>query len=119
MPLNALKQWFSDTQKEVYVLGPLLPSDIGTQNGEDGAGVDFENFLGEILEQHGKGSVFFVRFGVLSFFVAFQLNKFLFQISFGTTFYPTVPEYVDELIEALIEKKAPFVSDSCFTHDIL
>ena len=37
------------------------------------------------------------------------------QISFGTLFWPSVSEYVDELIEVLIEKKAPFVSDSCFT----
>ena len=56
-----MKQWFSDMQKELYVLGPLLPSDIGTQNGEDGASVEIETFLGEMLEQHGKGSVFFVR----------------------------------------------------------
>ena len=61
-----MKQWFSDTQKELYVLGPLLPSGYGvqveTQNAEEGASADFETFLGEMLVQHGKGSVFFVRF---------------------------------------------------------
>ena len=31
------------------------------------------------------------------------------QISFGTLHWPSVSEYVDELIESLIEKKAPFV----------
>ena len=31
------------------------------------------------------------------------------QVSFGSLFWPPVPEYVDELIEALIAKKAPFV----------
>ena len=31
------------------------------------------------------------------------------QVSFGSFFWPSVPEYVDELIDALIEKKAPFV----------
>ena len=40
------------------------------------------------------------------------------QISFGTIFYPSVSGYVDELIEALIEKKAPFVSGSCFVYNI-
>ena len=35
------------------------------------------------------------------------------QISFGTLFWPSVSEYIDELIEALIEKKAPFVRYSC------
>jgi hypothetical protein len=58
-----MKQWFSAMEKELYVLGPLLPRDYGTetQNGEEGASVDFETFLGEMLVQHGKGSVFFVR----------------------------------------------------------
>ena len=53
-------------KKEIYVLGPLLPSGYGiqaeTQNAEEGASVDIETFLREMLEQHGKGSVFFVRF---------------------------------------------------------
>ena len=35
------------------------------------------------------------------------------QISFGTVYWPAVTEYIDELIEVLIEKKAPFVSDNC------
>lgn len=30
------------------------------------------------------------------------------QISFGTLIWPSVSEHIDELIEALIEKKAPF-----------
>ena len=38
------------------------------------------------------------------------------QISFGTTFYPSVSEYIDELIKALIEKNAPFVSDTRFAY---
>jgi hypothetical protein len=59
-----MKQWFSDMQKEVHILGPLLPSGYGieTQNSEEGASVDIETFLGEMLVQHGKRSVFFVRF---------------------------------------------------------
>jgi hypothetical protein len=59
-----MKQWFSDMQKDFYVLGPLLPhgSVIETQNGEKGASVDIETFLGKMLVQYGKRSVFFVRF---------------------------------------------------------
>ena len=59
--LDAMKQWFSDMQKEVHVLGPLLPSGYGieTQNGEEEACSDIEAFLGEMLVQHGKQSVFF------------------------------------------------------------
>ena len=56
-----MKQWYSDMQKEVHILGPLLPSGYGmeTQNGEEGASVDIEAFLGEMQIQHGKRSVFF------------------------------------------------------------
>ena len=61
--LDAMKQWFSDSQKEMHVLGPLLPFGYGTktQNSEEGASVDIETFLGKMLVQHGKRSVFFVR----------------------------------------------------------
>ncbi|KAF8797535.1 UDP-Glycosyltransferase/glycogen phosphorylase [Phlegmacium glaucopus] len=89
--LDAMKQWFADTQKEVHVLGPVLPLGYGieSKNSEEGASGDVEAFLEKMLVEHGKRSVFF--------------------ISFGTIFWPTVPEYVDELIEALIEKKTPFI----------
>ena len=60
-----MKQWLSDMQKEVHVLGPLLPAGYGIEieHGEDGvAGTDVETFLGKMLVQHGKRSVFFVTF---------------------------------------------------------
>ena len=40
-----------------------------------------------------------------------------YQISFGTIYWTTVSEYLDELIEALIEKGAPFVSNNCCPYD--
>ena len=50
-------------QKEVYVLGPLLPPGYGTetQNGEEGESVEIKAFLGEMLVRHGKRSVYFVK----------------------------------------------------------
>ena len=65
-----MKQWFSDMQKEVHVLGPLLPSGYGSeiQNSEERASVDIESFLGEMLAQHGKRSVFFASLYPLLFF---------------------------------------------------
>ncbi|KAF8802209.1 UDP-Glycosyltransferase/glycogen phosphorylase [Phlegmacium glaucopus] len=89
--LDAVRRWFSDTQKEVHVLGPLLPPSYGTetQNSEEVTSSDVEVFLGEMLVQHGKRSVFF--------------------ISFGTIFWPTVSDYIDELIDALVEKETPFI----------
>ena len=60
-------------QKEVHVLGPLLPPGYGTgtktQNDEEGTSIDIETFLGEMLVQHGERSVFFVRSSFLFFCV--------------------------------------------------
>ena len=107
--LGAMNQWFSDMRKELHVLGPLLPPGYGfeTQNNEEGTNFDIETFLGEMLVHHGKQSVFLVR--TFHFFqVAFKLHNFP-QVSFGSAHWPPVSEYVDELIETLIAKKAPFV----------
>ena len=46
-------------KKEVHVLGPLLSAGFGTDS-EEGASIDIETFLGEMLVQHGKRSVFLV-----------------------------------------------------------
>ena len=76
-------------QKEVHVLGSLLPSGYGieTQNSEEGSSVDIEAFLGEMQVQRGKRSVSFVRI----FLVFCILTKLISpQIFFGTIFYPTV-----------------------------
>ena len=108
--LDAMKQWFSDMQKEVHILGPLLPSEYGTktQNSEEGTSIDIETFLGEMLVQHGERSVFFVIYLFLFFWRSNFIHKFS-QVSFGSFHWPSVPEYVDELVETLIAKKAPFV----------
>ena len=62
--LDALKLWVSDMPKNVYVPRPLLPPGYGIENhkGEEGASVDIETLLGEMLVQHGKRSAFSVRF---------------------------------------------------------
>ena len=89
--LDAVKQWFSDMQREVHVLGPLLTPGYGTktQNGEEGTSVDIETFLGEMLVQHGKRSVFFVRF--IPFLCSnLNLHNFFFQVSFGSFLWPSM-----------------------------
>ena len=70
MSLEAVKQWVSNTHKEVHILGPLLPPGYGTkiQSYEEGENIDIGTFLGEMLVRHGKRSVFFVRFFFFSFF---------------------------------------------------
>ncbi|KAJ7678554.1 UDP-Glycosyltransferase/glycogen phosphorylase [Mycena rosella] len=87
--LKALESWFTSLSKPLYAVGPLLPSEFGaeTQLGENDMG--FKTFLDRMLAEYGAHSVIF--------------------ISFGTVFWPTAQEYVDELVEALLEKKAPFI----------
>jgi hypothetical protein len=95
--LDAMKRWFSDMQKEIYVFGPHLPSGYGaieTQNGEEGASIDIETFLGEMLVQHGKGSVFFVRF-FPSESSTFQLNKFLLRFPLALS---SIPQFRNTLM---------------------
>ncbi|KAG6807555.1 hypothetical protein H0H92_007112 [Tricholoma furcatifolium] len=87
--LAALKSWQADEGKHVYVIGPLLADAGSAQSDVNDNNSDVAAFLDNALDKHGKNSVVFV--------------------SFGTTFWPTVPEYLDEVIEALIEKNVPFI----------
>ena len=89
MSLDAMKQWFSDMQKEVHVLGPLLPAGyygIETRNTEEGASLDIEAFLGKMLVQHGKKSVFFVRFFFLSLALTNLSSDFLWNYTLAHSF---------------------------------
>ena len=76
-----MKQWFSDMQKEVHVLGPLLPSGYGieTQNSEERSSVAIEAFLGGMQVQHGKRSVFFASLTFPFFRVRATTTQSLFR----------------------------------------
>ncbi|KAG6852596.1 hypothetical protein C0991_010721 [Blastosporella zonata] len=87
--LDAVKAWQSKDQKTIYVIGPLLPA-ASVASEQSDVNKDNSNvavFLDSILEKYGKQSV----------------------ISFGTNFWPTTPEYIEEIIDALIEKRFPFI----------
>ncbi|KAJ7121066.1 hypothetical protein C8R44DRAFT_736757 [Mycena epipterygia] len=91
--LTAFEAWVTGIlRKPVYAVGPLLPQGYGAGI----ASVPFapwdtetKTFLDAMQSQHGKRSVLF--------------------ISFGTVFWPTVKEQLEELVDALIEKKFPFI----------
>ncbi|PPQ96596.1 hypothetical protein CVT26_010751, partial [Gymnopilus dilepis] len=87
--VEALRSWFSTWNKSTHVIGPLLPSGFGTVKQTSRGATDVEEFLDKAAAQFGDKSVLF--------------------ISFGTFYYPTEPGYVEELLEALIEKKFPFI----------
>jgi len=109
-----MKSWFKSLPQNphVYAIGPLLPPGYGrhsVKSSELEKGQverDIEVFLKEMQFKHGERSVVFVS--VLHYLETNTLN-ILFQISFGTIFWPSVPEYIDEVIQALTEKGVPFV----------
>ncbi|KAG5650748.1 hypothetical protein H0H81_011179, partial [Sphagnurus paluster] len=88
--IDALRGWFaSELRKPSYTVGPLLAVSVTTRSDiNKNAGV--EVFLDEMLQNHGKRSVFF--------------------ISFGTIFWPVSNiHYLEEVVDAFIEKKIPFI----------
>ena len=104
-------------QKEVHVLGPLLPPGYGTktQNGEEGTSVDIETFLGEMLAQHGKQSVFFVRsspffFGIRISYINFL--RFPLVLSTGHQFRNTLTNWS----KLWLKRKHHLYVDNCFSH---
>jgi hypothetical protein len=99
----------------LYVVGPLLPPGYGRPSVENSASEqcqeerDVQVFLKDMQANYGEKSVVFV--GFLS--PLDECPKYLlllFQISFGTIIWPTEPGYIDEVIQALIDQKVPFVS---------
>jgi len=87
--IDVFKTWFSEEKKEVYAIGPLLPSSLGVlEQGHRGA-EDIKLFLDTMLGLEGENSVILV--------------------SLGSMYWPKNTEYLEEVVEVLIEKKFPFV----------
>ena len=111
--LIQMKLWFKSFPQDppVYAIGPLLPPGCSCHSvksltlEKSQLENDVQAFLEEMQSTHGERSVVFV-----SLFPCHWTNTWnILQISFGTLFWPTVPEYIDEVIQALTEKRAPFV----------
>ncbi|KAJ7242108.1 UDP-Glycosyltransferase/glycogen phosphorylase [Mycena rebaudengoi] len=92
--ISALDRWLSGLGKTIYTAGPLLPANYGSDSISSTVSPrdrDIKAFLDAILAEHGSKSTLFVL------------------ISFGTIFWPTVQEHLEELVDALTEKKFPFI----------
>ncbi|KAJ7473185.1 hypothetical protein B0H11DRAFT_2037540 [Mycena galericulata] len=90
--LVALENWAtSSLHVPVYTVGPLLPPGYGERNTWSPSPRDkhIKLFLDDSQSKYGENSVLL--------------------ISFGTAFWPTVQDQLEELINALIEKKFPFI----------
>lgn len=61
--LEALRSWYSELNKPLYAVGPLLPKNFGGVEALTGQrNAEIETFLESMLTQHGERSVVFVRF---------------------------------------------------------
>ncbi|KAJ7121048.1 hypothetical protein C8R44DRAFT_787263 [Mycena epipterygia] len=91
--LSGLDHWVSTTlNKPLYPVGPLLPPAYGVSGAVLSVPLqhsEIQTFLDHALAQHGENSTILV--------------------SFGTIFWPTVPDHVTDLVNALTEKKFPFI----------
>ncbi|KAF4610327.1 hypothetical protein D9613_010450 [Agrocybe pediades] len=84
--LQSMKSWFADWNKELFAVGPLLPAGYGFAKQSARGADEVEAFMEKALKEYGEKS-----------------------ISFGTIFWSTRPEFIEEVLEALLEKKFPFV----------
>ena len=124
--IETLRSWLDEFNKDFYSVGPTIPLDFNAgelkfeshnqsgqlQNGEvnkerNASQAEVELFLDNALEKYGKESVIFVRGLVSPCILAPDIA--LLQISFGSTFWPKDPAFVEEILNVLIEKDFPFV----------
>jgi hypothetical protein len=112
-----MEEWLKTLAQDplpLYAIGPLLPPGFGRPTVDNPASEqsqvenDVQGFLKEMQAKHGEKSVVFVGFSSPSDECP-KYSLSLLQVSFGTVFWPTVPGYIDEVIQALIDKGVPFV----------
>jgi len=106
--IDAMKFWYADWNKKVYAIGPLLPASLGLLEQSTRGSDDIKEFLDGMIAKKGQKSVVLVRSVHRRRFIEFNFVN-LPKISFGTTFWPSDPTYLEEVIEAMIEKEFPFV----------
>ena len=113
--LIQMEEWLKSLPQgsmPLYVVGPLLRPGYGRPSVENSASEqsqgekDIQVFLKEMQANYGERSVVYVGFSPT---IGWMPQIFI-QISFGTIIWPTAPGYIDEVIQALIDKKIPFVS---------
>ncbi|KAH8085452.1 UDP-Glycosyltransferase/glycogen phosphorylase [Cristinia sonorae] len=92
--ISALKEWFAESKRGLWAVGPLLPSSgsEGAKTGEESLSANsdaIKKFMDETWAKHGERSMLY--------------------ISFGSAFWPLNFEKLDAFIDVIIEKKIPFI----------
>ncbi|TCD71962.1 hypothetical protein EIP91_000094 [Steccherinum ochraceum] len=92
--ITATREWFAETNRGVWAIGPLLPK-MDTKEAREGEAAQSEKsaevqrFMEMVIEKFGE-------------------RKMLY-ISFGSAFWPPQPEKLEAFVDVLLEKKIPFI----------
>ncbi|KAH8085451.1 UDP-Glycosyltransferase/glycogen phosphorylase [Cristinia sonorae] len=92
--IAATKDWFAESKRGVWAIGPLLPSTTSekAKSGEESlseSSAAIKTFMDETLKKNGEHSMLY--------------------ISFGSAFWPQDFAKVEAFVDVLIEKKVPFI----------
>ncbi|TCD68440.1 hypothetical protein EIP91_010726 [Steccherinum ochraceum] len=91
--LAATREWFAETGRGVWAVGPLALSDSKeAREGEvaqSARGTEIKKFMDDVVEKYGE--------------------KKMIYMSFGSGFWPPVPDKYEAFIDVLIEKRIPFI----------
>ncbi|KIP11599.1 glycosyltransferase family 1 protein [Phlebiopsis gigantea 11061_1 CR5-6] len=98
--LQAIAEFYRPTSRQVYIVGPLLPSTkraAAVEMEEAAKSPEIMTFMDETLRSHGE--------------------KSLIYISFGTVFWPSNSENLWTFLDVLMERGVPFTTMSRqYTH---
>ncbi|TCD71978.1 hypothetical protein EIP91_000110 [Steccherinum ochraceum] len=90
----ATKEWFADTKRDVWAIGPLFPSlssqeAIAGETAQSKDSGEIKIFMDDVLARHGQHSMIYISFG--SVFWTSELNK------------------LEAFIDVIIERNIPFI----------
>ena len=113
----AMKRWFADTGRPVYLCGPLLPgaskaAAVENEVKQSANGAEIQAFLDEVLDARGEKSLLYVC-DHLVFKHGCHAHMNVAQISLGSFFWPVnTPEKMWAFLDIVMELQIPFVSVS-------
>ncbi|OCH85806.1 UDP-Glycosyltransferase/glycogen phosphorylase [Obba rivulosa] len=90
--IAGLRDWFSETSRNVYAIGPLLPIEeqsVGKEKDSSKQGAAIERFMDSVLKTRGENSLLY--------------------ISFGSLWWPVNPEKIWAFLDIVMEMKIPFI----------
>ncbi|TCD71967.1 hypothetical protein EIP91_000099 [Steccherinum ochraceum] len=92
--MAATEEWFAETGREVWAIGPLLPplnNQVSTagEEAQSEKAAEIKNFMDDVLEKNGRHSMLY--------------------ISFGSGFWVSEFEKLEAFVDVVIELRIPFI----------